>query len=167
MKTLAIPLVIGLGLAVPGEPAANRDMTLEEAIALALENYEGIHIERESLVSAEAAISGAKGAYDPVLDLRSGWLKSRPPVNSTFLGAPEGENSPELEAVDAGAAVLQLLPTGGEVSVRATASRETTDGTFALLSPAYFTRVGVELRQPLLRDRAVDAARRAHVRIVR
>jgi HAE1 family hydrophobic/amphiphilic exporter-1 len=146
-------------LSTPSVPAAARELTLEEAIALALENYEGIHIERESLVTAEAAVGGAKGAYDPLLDVRGGWVSSRPPVNSTFLGAPEGKNSPELDAVDAGAAVLQLLPTGGEVSVRATASRETTDGTFPLLSPAYFTQVGVELRQPLLRDRGIDRAR--------
>jgi len=156
----AASLVVALALgAASSEGASDRALTLDEAVALALENYEGITIEREALAAAEAGVTGAKGAYDPLLDLRGGWLKSRPPVNSTFLGAPEGKNSPELEAVDAGAAVLQLLPTGGEVAVRATASRETTDGTFALLSPAYFTRVGVELRQPLLRDRAVDAAR--------
>jgi outer membrane protein TolC len=134
-------------------------MTLDEAVALALENYEGIAIERESLVAAEAATTGAKGAYDPLLDLRGGWLRSRAPVNSSFSGATGGERAPEIEAADAGATVQQLLPTGGAVSVRAAASRETTDGAFALLSPAYFTRVGVELRQPLLRDRAVDAAR--------
>jgi len=154
------PLLVALALGtIPLPAAADRRMTLDEAIVLALENYEGITIERETLAAAEAGVTGAKGAYDPLLDLRGGWVSSRPPVNSTFLGAPEGENSPELDAVDAGAAVSKLLPTGGEVSVRATASRETTDGTFALLSPAYVTRVGVELRQPLLRDRAVDAAR--------
>ncbi len=156
----AISLSLALALsAAPAAPSADREMTLEEAIALALENYEGILIERESLVAAEAGMSGAKGAYDPLLDLRGGWLQSRQPVNSAFSGATGGESAPEIEAADAGAAVLQLLPTGGEVSVRAAASRETTDGAFALLSPAYFTRVGVELRQPLLRDRAVDAAR--------
>ena len=155
---ISLSLALALG-AAPGASATDRSMTLDEAVALALENYEGISIERESLVAAEAGMTGAKGAYDPLLDLRGGWLQSRQPVNSAFSGATGGESAPEIEAADAGAALLQLLPTGGAVSVRATASRETTDGAFALLSPAYFTQVGVELRQPLLRDRAVDAAR--------
>ncbi len=160
LRLFAILLVFTFGVASV-ESAPDREMTLEEAIALALENYEGIAIERESLVTAEAAVTATKGAYDPLLDLRGGWLQSRLPVNSAFSGASLGESAPEIEAAEAGAAVTQLLPTGGEVSVRATASRETTDGAFALLSPANFTRVGVELRQPLLRDRAVDAARTA------
>jgi HAE1 family hydrophobic/amphiphilic exporter-1 len=160
LRDAATSLVVALALfAAPFPAAGDRSLTLDEAVALALQNYEGISIERESLVAAEAGMTGAKGAYDPLLDLRGGWLQSRQPVNSAFSGATGGKSAPEIEAADAGAALLQLLPTGGAVSVRATASRETTDGAFALLSPAYFTRVGVELRQPLLRDRAVDAAR--------
>ena len=46
------------------------------------------------------------------------------------------------------------------MALRASGSRETTDGTLALLSPAFRTRVGIEFRQPLLRDLATDAARR-------
>jgi outer membrane protein TolC len=160
LRSLAAALALAISVGpIPPLSAADRDMTLEEAVALALENYEGISIEREALVTAEAGITGAKGAYDPLLEVSGGWLQSRPPVNSFYSGAPAGESAPQVEAVEAGAAVVKLLPTGGEVSVRATASRETTDGAFALLSPAHFTRVGIELRQPLLRDRAVDAAR--------
>jgi len=139
--------------------AAERPLTREEATALALEKNEGILIERESLASAEFAVTGAKGAYDPFLELQGGWLRARPPVNSAFSGAPEDEAAPVGEVADALAGVTQLLSTGGEVSVRAAASRGTTDSVFTLLSPAYTTQVGVEFRQPLLRDRAVDAAR--------
>jgi outer membrane protein TolC len=142
-----------------GAAHAERLLTLEEAIAFALEKNEGIIVERESLVSARAAVTGAKGAYDPVLQLDGGWRRVTEPTNSAFSGAPAGQASPTSEISDAGASVHQLLPTGGSVSLRAAAARETTDGAFALLSPAYGTQVGVELRQPLLRDRAIDAAR--------
>jgi HAE1 family hydrophobic/amphiphilic exporter-1 len=96
----ALIRALAVSAAAPA-PFAPRDTTLEEAIALALENYERIQIERETLVTAEAEVTGSKGAYDPLLDLRGGWLSSRPPVNSTFLGAPEGEKSPELAAAEA------------------------------------------------------------------
>jgi outer membrane protein TolC len=139
--------------------AAVRTLSLREAVALALEKNEGIVIERESLEAAEAALSGAKGAYDPVLEVGTGWRRATEPVNSAFSGAPAGRPSPTIGTANAVASVRQLLPTGGEATLRAAAARETTDGAFTLLSPSYATQVGIELRQPLLRDRAVDAAR--------
>lgn len=154
--------LFALALALSGlgsASAAERALTLEEAIAFALERNEGIVVERESLVSAQAAVSGAKGAYDPVLELDGGWRRVTEPANSAFSGAPQGQASPTNETAEGGLSVRQLLPTGGTVSVRAAGSRDTTDGAFTLLSPAYSTQVGVELRQPLLRDRAIDSAR--------
>lgn len=139
--------------------AAEHSLTLNEAIAMALQKNEGLLIERESVTAATAAVSGAHGAYDPVLAMDGGWLKSREPVNSSFSGAPDGEIAPEIESTTVGLAIRQLLPTGGEVSLRGRGERETTDGVFAWLSPAYSTRLGVELRQPLLRDRSIDSAR--------
>jgi outer membrane protein TolC len=136
-----------------------RPLTLEEAIVMALEQNEAIVIERESLAAAEAGMSGARGAYDPVLELSGGWRRATAPVNTAFSGAPAGQAAPTIESVGAGAAVRQLLPTGGTVVVSTDAARDTTDGAFSLLSPAYGTRVGIEVRQPLLRDRATDPAR--------
>lgn len=136
-----------------------RPLTLEEAIVLALEKNEGIFIERRSLAAADAAVDGAHGAYDPVLGVEAGWRRATEPVNSAFSGAPEGRPAPTDEAFETRAAVRKLLPTGGEISLRAASSRATTDGAFGLLSPAYTSQVGVELRQPLLRDREIDAGR--------
>ncbi len=55
----------------------------------------------------------------------------------------------------------RLLPTGGAVALFSGGGRDTTDGSFTILSPAYSTNVGVSLRQPLLRDLAIDPAREA------
>jgi HAE1 family hydrophobic/amphiphilic exporter-1 len=153
---LALPLAIAAHAADQERP-----LKLDEAIVLALEKNEAIIIERESLASARASVAGARGAYDPVLDLRSDWERATLPVNSAFSGAPSGKSAPTSEAAGAEASVRQLLPTGGAVSLSAAASRATTDGAFALLSPAYATQVGIEARQPLLRDRATDPARSA------
>src|SRR5262249_12540393 len=40
-------------------------------------------------------------------------------------------------------------------------SRESTNNAFTLYQPAYFTSLGVDLRQPLLRNRAIDPTRAA------
>src|SRR5215212_4492893 len=95
LRAAGIALAAILVAAAPGmAQGAERPLTLAEAIALALENNEGILVERESLVSAEAAILGARGAYDPLLDLQGGWRESSPPVNSAFSGAPGGRLAP-------------------------------------------------------------------------
>jgi HAE1 family hydrophobic/amphiphilic exporter-1 len=153
-------LALVLAVALPAFGAGERPLSLEEAILGALEKNEAIVIERESLESAKAAANGAKGAYDPLLSLRSDWERANIPVNSAFSGVPPGQ-APTTDSTGAAASVSQLLPTGGSVKVATAASRATTDNAFALLSPAYSTQVGVEARQPLLRDRAIDPARAA------
>ncbi len=139
--------------------AAERPLRLQEAIALALAHNDGIVVERESVRAAEAAVGGAHGAYDPLLEVSGDWRRSTLPITSSFAGAPPGRLAPTSESSLATADLRQLLPTGGSVTLRSSAERRTTNGIFGLLSPSYATAVGVELRQPLLRDRAVDAAR--------
>jgi|KBSSwiStaDraftv2_1062776.scaffolds.fasta_scaffold24867_6 outer membrane protein TolC len=142
-----------------GRASADHALTLNDAVRMALERNEDIVISRESVTIATANVRGAQGAYDPVLQLNGGWSRSQEPVNSVFSGAPLGHLGPEFTIAEAGGGILQYLPTGGSLALTAHGLRQTTDGAAALLSPAYGTRVGVELRQPLLRDLAVDDVR--------
>ena len=159
IRPLAIALLVTCITSTPA--AAERTLSLDKAIRLALSRSEDLKIAREGANAATAVLRGARGAYDPVLELSGGWSRSTEPVNSAFAGAPAGRIAPRLEGSEAGATVRQLLPTGGALSVGVSGSRQTSDGVAALLSPAYGTRVGVELRQPLLRDLAMDDARLA------
>ena len=161
-RARAVALALLFAFAPPALAAAAgeaHELTLEAAIARALEKNEGILIERAALASAGAAVTGAEGAYDPLLGLEAGWRQTTAPVNSAFSGAPAGELAPTIEAAETTAAIRRLLPTGGELSVSAGNARTESDGAFAFLSPAYDSRLGVAFRQPLLRDRAIDGAR--------
>ena len=156
----AAVVVMLLAPALPIRAAASeRPLALDQAVALALSKNEALTIERESLAAARAAVGAAKGAYDPSLALDYGWRKASEPANSSFSGAPAGRLAPETEVAEGNAAIRQLLPTGGRVELRAGGSRSTTDGSLTPLSPAFGAQMGVELRQPLLRDRSIDAAR--------
>lgn len=161
VRAIGLALWATLAAATPGmtQNAVERPLTLAEAIALALENNEGILVQRESLVAAEAAMSGAQGAYDPLVEAESGWRQTSQPVNSAFSGAPPGRLAPTTEVTDVRAGVRRQLPTGGTVLLRGSTERGTTDGVFDLLSPVYGTGLGAEFRQPLLRNRLIDAAR--------
>jgi len=156
-RVAAMTLV--LALAGAGRASADHPVTLNEAVRMALQRNEDVIIERESVTAANANLRGAQGAYDPVLQLDGGWSRSQEPVNSVFSGAPLGHLGPEFKVTEAGGGISQYLPTGGSVALTAHGLKQTTDGAASLLSPAYGTRVGIELRQPLLRDLAVDDVR--------
>jgi outer membrane protein len=158
-RALALALLVTAALPARAVLGAERQLTLDEAIEMALEKNEGLVIERESLGAASAAVLGAKGAYDPVLELEGSYSKSTEPVTAFGSGGIPYLSAPESDSKAASLTIRQLLPTGGALSLRANGSRATTDGSFDLLSPAYDSRVGVEFRQPLLRNRATDASR--------
>jgi outer membrane protein TolC len=118
-------------------------------------------IARESVASAVATEAGAAGAYDPTFGVSAGTARSTQPTNSAFAASPTDPLAPDNRSTEMGVTLNQFLSSGGQVSLRASGSRETTDGSLALLTPAYGAQVGAEVRQPLLRGRATDAARLA------
>ncbi len=163
-RAAAIAALLCFGtLATPAARAADagegQPLTLEQAIERALDKNESIVVERAAFDAADAAVSGAHGAYDPQLAVAAGWEKVTAPVNSSFSGAPAGELAPTDRTAEVSASLEQLLPTGASVSVSSGSSRVSTNGSFVFLSPAYQSQLGVEARQPLLRDRAIDSAR--------
>src|SRR5262249_60018707 len=91
--------------------------------------------------------------------MNSSWGRSSKPTNQAFTAT--SSFAYENKATDAGVTLRQLLPMGGTVSLRALGTRQSTNAIYAPFSPAYDTQVGAELRQPLLRDRAIDSARLA------
>src|SRR5439155_24853501 len=86
VRTLAVALVLSSfapGAALP----APRDLTLDQAIGLALRGNEGLVIERHAPAPAPAREAAAKGAYDPILELSGGWAKSSQPLHPASPGA--------------------------------------------------------------------------------
>ncbi len=160
MHTLAIlsaALLCAFAEAVP----AGRPLTLEEATRLALAKNNDIAFERQSFRIAAESLSRAAGSYDPSLRLDGRWRRRTDPVNSILVGAPAGEDAPSVSSVGLSGSLQALLPTGGTAAVSASVSRETSNGLFTPLSPAYPVLLGIDLRQPLLQNRSIDPARRA------
>jgi len=117
----ALAILLALGSSAAGAAVGTggeRGLTLDEAIRMALQKNEGLVIERESLAAARAAVSGAKGAYDPVLGLDGALGKTSEPVNSSLSGTSPSQIGPELKSGEAGLSLRQLLPTGGALSLR-------------------------------------------------
>jgi outer membrane protein TolC len=142
-------------------PAAAVPLSLADATARALARNSDIAFERESFRIADASILKADGSYDPTFRLDGRYRRHTDPVNSILSGAPPNEISPSAEGWSAAAGVGALLPTGGTVIVTAGGARDLTNNIFAVLSPAYSTSIGADLRQPILQGLSIDPARRA------
>jgi outer membrane protein TolC len=156
-------LAVSLGASAQPAPApeAGRPLSLEAAAARALAKNHEIAIEYEAVRVGAAGVSRAAAAYEPTIGVDVRYRDHTDPINSVFSGAPEGKDAPNVSGVSAQATFGQLLPTGARVSFGAGVSRDRTDNQFAILSPAYSTSLGLEVRQPLFQNLRIDPARRA------
>src|SRR5262245_16642897 len=150
-------------LALAAWPAwgEERSLSLREAIERAVQKNDQLVRDREAVSASKASAGATRGAYDPVFELNSSWERSSQPSNTSLSSTAPTRLADEFKTADAGVALHQLLPVGGTLSLRALGSRQSTNAIYARYSPAYDTRVGVELRQPLWRDRKIDSARLA------
>lgn len=145
--------------ALGAAPPVEVPLTLAEARARALEKNVELRVERENAAISASGEYRSEGAYDPALRADARWRDRTDPVNSILSGAPTGELAPEYSGYAANLGISQLLPTGGTVALTTSASRDETTNVFSILSPSWSTSIGLELRQPLLRNLSVDPAR--------
>jgi len=140
---------------------AQQPLTLADATARALQRNTDIRIEREVVSAAEAREAGALGSYDLRLKADASEHHHRDPVTSLFSGAPPGEVAPSNTDFSSSVSLSRLFKSGATATASASVNRDMTDGFFTLFAPAYLTSLGVQVRQPLLRNREVDSARTA------
>jgi outer membrane protein TolC len=136
-------------------------LTLADATARALERLPEVAIQRDAIAIAAQGETRAEAAYDSVLRIDSRVRTRTDPNNFILVGAPEGALAPRTNSVQGSVGWSRLFESGATVTATASTSLETTNGLFFLLTPAYFTTVGVEVRQPLLAGRRMDPQRRA------
>lgn len=148
-------------LTITATATAQERLTLLDATTLALAKNHRIRMEREDLAAADARIESARGSYDPTLQFDLGTGYERHPVTSLFSGAPDGDLAPSWGYLSGNASLTQLFKNGASVIFATSLSREGTNDAFRLFDPAYTTSLGVDLRQPLLRNRVIDPARAA------
>jgi outer membrane protein len=157
-----IPMtVIVCLLATAASTAAQERLTLTDATARALARNHAIKIEREEVAVSDARILSARGEYDRQLRFDVGVRHGRDPITSIFSGAPAGSLAPSYNSFESGVSLSQLFKTGAVATVSTSIARDGTNNSLILFDPAYTTSLGVDLRQPLLRNRAIDPARAA------
>ena len=139
--------------------SAQQTLTLADATRRALERNTDIRLEREQVTAAEQRQAGAFGSYDIRFHVEATEHHHVDPITTLFSGAPAGEVAPTNTDFSSSASLTKLFKTGATATASASVQREWTNSFFTLFVPAYITSLGVQVRQPLLRNREVDQAR--------
>ena len=158
------PLPSLLRLGIGSDQALS--LSLNDAIRRALENNSDIEMARGDVRFAETALRSLEGVYDPVFQITPQISSFVTPQSST-LGGSGQSGTVSRTLFDLGPSATKFFRTGGgQYQFFFNNTRETTDSTFAQISPAYSANLGVTFTQPLLRNRAIDFNRR-QIRIQR
>ena len=133
-------------------------LTLQQALAMALANNKDIEASRIDREITGYSLSGARGLYDPTIGAVSQFLKQVNPVASSLGGSATGavlnrnwQTDPTLSG---------FTPwLGGSYRVDFSSQRTYTNNTFATLNPQFPTSLVFQYTQPLLRNLRYDQNR--------
>jgi outer membrane protein TolC len=135
------------------DKAGPRAITLEESIALALENNTGLRIQKLSPIAATARVRQAYAQFDPAGYGNTRKLRSDTPVTSLSAFTTAGATDIFNQETDWNVGLRKELLTGGRLSLEWDNQRLVGPATVINpVQPQYISQLGISLSQPLLRD---------------
>lgn len=138
----------------------SKNLSLEEAIKIALENNLQIKIEKLSLNSFENNIRASKGVFDPLLGLDTQYSSTKSPSAWQLQGAEIYESKRRNFDLN----LSQFLPTGGTLSVDWTNTRSETNSLFYYVNPSYNSGFTLSLSQPILKNFGLQIAKKNEIK---
>ncbi len=151
-----------LGIVVPGARAADTlELSVREAVGMALENNLGLRLDRQDIQSAEGRLETEHGTFDTILSAEAQTSESRS-ENTSLLSS---KDTVELDQTDWRASVSKTFSTGTNLLLAWDNARSETNTavagsgtstTVATLDPAYSSSLNLSLIQPLLKGRGTE-----------
>ena len=131
-------------------------LTVEQAVRMALENNIELSIERLNPQLQDLTLAQTRGAYRPTLNSQLNANSAMPLPTSLLNGGQNVTN----ETANANVNIAQVLPWfGTNYTAGFNNSRTNTTSTFATLNPQFTTQLTASLVQPFLRDFKIDNTR--------
>lgn len=131
-------------------------LTLDEAVAIALQRNLGLVIERYTRETFRLGIMSAKSIFDLNLDAEAAISESTSRTSRTLEGALVLTS--ERQNLNLG--LSQLTPIGGVASFSFDNNRAESNDVFATLNPSLGINSGLSYRQPLLRNFGAEVTKR-------
>jgi outer membrane protein TolC len=147
-----VVLLLNVMAGVCSATDAQRLVTFEEAVLLAVSKNPGVLAAHLEPAAAEADYRKALGIYNPQLFVQGNYLDRSVP--SSFI--TETETDTTVLSLQGGAS--QLFSTGGSLSLGLASSRSRSSPSVRLThSPAWDTAITLDLNQPLLKNFGAEA----------
>jgi outer membrane protein TolC len=132
----------------PAEEPTTVELTLQQAIEMALENNLNVVVSRlDTQIQAEG-VSSARGVYKPEISASLNNLDSRSPAQNQLIGA----NVLASTRTNYTLAWNQELQTGGNYNVSWQNLRQTTNSAFSGFNPLYDAALSAQVIQPLAQN---------------
>ena len=159
MMALAVLLVPISVLAQVGKPET-LPLTLEDAVRRAVEHNPDLAIVRLGTEVEAARVGETRGAFAPVFSTTFGRSSNVTPPSNFLLG----DRGVDVKDWFQSTGVRQRLPWGaGTWSVSWDTARTTTNSPISSFDPSLQSGIQIAFSQPLLKDRAIDAARQQYI----
>jgi outer membrane protein len=133
-----------------------RRLSVDDAVALAVEQNLGIQVERLNPQIQDLAIAQTRTSWAPTLTSNITNSSTDTPVTNVFAG---GQNKVTDGRFDTTFGLTQLLPFGTNYSVSWDSYRATSTNFFNSFQPELRTGLSMNVTQPLLRNFKVDNVR--------
>ena len=143
----------------PVDPGATVvDLSLEQAMGIALEKNLALQSARLNPQNVDYQLQAARAAYMPQYTTSYSYNNSTSPSNNILEGVAAVTNSSQSFNAQAS----QTLPwLGGSTSVSFNNGRQATNNITTRLNPSYSSRLSFSYNQPLLRGLLIDGNRNA------
>ena len=137
------------------------ELTLQNAIALALKNNLDIEMARQDVSMAQYSLFGARGPYDPVLGSAINYQsQTNPNTSVTQLGGAAASITDRTIVYNFSLDHM-IERTGTRYGVDFNNRRSSTNSSNSRLSPAYSPALSLSVTQPLMRNFKIDAFRQS------
>ena len=134
------------------------DVSLDQALAMALANNKDIESSRIDRLESDYSLTAALGAFDPQLNVTSYWEQQITPIASSLGGSATGSLLNKTWQADPG--ITQPLPWyGGTFKTDLSSADAYSNNTFLSLNPQYETSLNFSYTQPLWRNLLYDSNR--------
>jgi outer membrane protein TolC len=138
------------------QPAATRQLSVDDAVRLALEQNLGIRIERMNPQIQDVTIAETRSSWAPSLTSSLARTQTDSAPTNTFAGGLDKITDARFET---SIGVSQLLPTGADYSFTWNNTRATSSNFFQTYNPQLFSSMSFNVSQPLLRNFKIDSVR--------
>ena len=139
-------MILSLVLLLQGE-----NLTLRDAVEMALRNNLSLEISRYAPLSAEQDIDRGWGTFDWFVHSNPTYTETQQPTASVLSAS-------ENKSLDMDLGLRQITPLGISYDLTSSLRRNSTNLGFATLNPSYSSSLGMEITVPTLRGLGLDGA---------